>query len=124
MTEFEQRIADIASKLAKSVIGALRKMTVVELSWLLRRPAVASSGGAATTRPARKAMKLKPVAAAKGAVRRKLKLSPARRAALRIQGAYIGLLRSLPAGKQAKVKLLAKTKGVKAAVEVMKRGRK
>ena len=126
MTELEQRIGDIAGKFARSVVDALRNMTVDELGWLLRSPVAASTAGAATTRPVRKAKttKPRPVAAAKAAAPRKLKLSPARKAALRIHGTYIGLVRGLPAAEKAKMKLLAKKNGMKAAVEAMKRGRK
>jgi len=182
MTELESTIRDIADSFAKSVLDALRKMTLAELAWLLRPSVAASTAGATTKRPAKtakaparpkkkssfrqlqgrymglirnftgavrkqikgiakakglpaaiaamakllasktKATKPKPVAAK--AAPRKLKLSPARKAALKIQGTYIGLVRGLPAAQKAKIKALAKKKGMKAAVEAMKRGRK
>ncbi len=50
------------------------------------------------------------------APRRKLKLSPQRVAALKLQGQYIGHMRMLPARQQARVKALRVEKGVRAAI--------
>ncbi len=47
---------------------------------------------------------------------RKLKLSPARRAALKLQGRYMGYMRGLKPQQKARVKALAASKGVRAAV--------
>jgi hypothetical protein len=47
---------------------------------------------------------------------RKLKLSPARRASLRLQGQYMGYLRGLKARQKARVKALRARKGVRAAI--------
>ena len=48
--------------------------------------------------------------------RRKLRLSPQRMAALKLQGQYIGHMRMLPARQQARVKALRVKKGVRAAI--------
>jgi hypothetical protein len=48
--------------------------------------------------------------------RRKLQLSPRRKAALKLQGQYIGHMRMLPARQQARVKALRRDKGVRAAI--------
>jgi len=48
--------------------------------------------------------------------RRKLRLTPQRMAALKLQGQYIGHMRMLPARQQARVKALRLTKGVRAAI--------
>ena len=48
--------------------------------------------------------------------RRKLKLSPQRVAALKLQGQYIGHMRMLPAKQQARVKAMRETKGIRAAI--------
>ena len=48
--------------------------------------------------------------------RRKLRLSPQRMAALKLQGQYIGHMRMLPARQQARVKALRLKKGVRAAI--------
>ena len=48
--------------------------------------------------------------------RRKLRLSPERVAALKLQGQYIGHMRMLPARQQARVKALRVEKGVRAAI--------
>ena len=50
------------------------------------------------------------------APRRKLRLSPQRMAALKLQGQYIGHMRMLPARQQARVKALRVEKGVRAAI--------
>lgn len=49
---------------------------------------------------------------------RKLNLSPQRRAALKLQGQYMGYLRGLKPRQQARVKALASAKGVRAAVSL------
>ena len=48
--------------------------------------------------------------------RRKLNLSPQRKASLKLQGQYIGHMRMLPARQQARVKALRLQKGVRAAI--------
>ena len=48
--------------------------------------------------------------------RRKLRLTPKRMAALKLQGQYIGHMRMLPARQQARVKALRLKKGVRAAI--------
>jgi hypothetical protein len=52
---------------------------------------------------------------------RKLKLSPARRAALKLQGQYMGYLRGLPRREKAQVKALRVAKGIEAAIRQAKR---
>jgi len=61
--------------------------------------------------------------AAKGAAapRRKLNLSPARRAQLELQGQYIGHMRMLPSRQQAAVKALRAKKGIRPAIALAKR---
>lgn len=51
---------------------------------------------------------------------RKLRLSPARRAALKLQGQYMGYLRTLKPRQKARVKALRATKGVRAAITLAK----
>jgi hypothetical protein len=53
--------------------------------------------------------------------RRKLELSPARRAQLELQGQYIGHMRMLPARQQAAVKALRVKKGIRPAIALAKR---
>lgn len=50
--------------------------------------------------------------------RRRLRLSPQRRAALKLQGQYMGYLRGLKPRQKARVKALAASKGVRAAVSL------
>src|SRR5436309_15209977 len=52
---------------------------------------------------------------------RKLRLSPARRASLKLQGQYMGYLRGLNAGQKARVKRLRTTNGVRRAITLAKR---
>jgi hypothetical protein len=49
---------------------------------------------------------------------RKLKLSPARRAALKLQGQYMGYLRGLTRRQKARVKSVRATKGVRPALSL------
>jgi len=53
--------------------------------------------------------------------KRKLKLSPERRAALMLQGSYIGHLRNLKPRQKAQVKALRAEKGMRAAIAMAKR---
>ncbi len=53
--------------------------------------------------------------------RRRLRLSPQRRAALKLQGQYMGYLRGLKPRQKSRVKAVAAAKGVRAAV-VLARG--
>jgi hypothetical protein len=78
--------------------------------------------------PAKKAIPAEAVASKKapkakkaGPAKKKLALSPQRKAQLKLQGAYIGFMRSLPAAEKAKIKAISAAKGMKAAVEVMRK---
>ena len=53
---------------------------------------------------------------AASAPRRKLNLTPQRKAALKLQGQYIGHMRMLPAKQQARVKAMRDQKGIRAAI--------
>jgi hypothetical protein len=53
--------------------------------------------------------------------RRKLKLSPARRAALKLQGQYMGYMRGLKAAQKKQVKARAAAKGIAEAVGLARR---
>jgi len=53
--------------------------------------------------------------------RRRLRLSTARRAALKVQGQYMGYLRGLKPRQKARVKALRAAKGVRAAISLAKR---
>ena len=52
---------------------------------------------------------------------RRLRLSPERRAALKLQGQYMGYLRGLKAGQKARVKALRAAKGVRPAIAFARR---
>jgi len=52
---------------------------------------------------------------------RKLKLSPARMAALKLQGQYIGYIRTLEPRKKQRVQALRAQKGIRAAIAQAKR---
>lgn len=52
---------------------------------------------------------------------RKLKLSPARRASLRLQGQYMGYLRSLKPRQKARVKALRAARGAGAAISLARK---
>jgi hypothetical protein len=55
------------------------------------------------------------------AVRRKLNLSPSRRAALKLQGRYMGYVRKLGAKQKARVKAIRAEKGIHAAIAMARR---
>ena len=53
--------------------------------------------------------------------RRKPRLSAKQRAALKLQGKYMGTMRGLPAGKRAQVKKIRAAKGIRAAIAAAKK---
>jgi hypothetical protein len=53
--------------------------------------------------------------------RRKLRLTPARRAALKLQGQYMGYMRMLAPAQKTRVKKVRATKGIRAAIAAAKR---
>ena len=70
--------------------------------------------------PAAKAATAKKVAkAATKPAPKKLKMTPARKAQLKVQGTYIGLIRGLPAAQKAAMKKIAAKSGMAAAVVAM-----
>jgi hypothetical protein len=52
---------------------------------------------------------------------RKLRLSPARRASLKLQGQYMGYLRTLKPRQKARVKALRAAKGVRVAISTARK---
>jgi len=52
---------------------------------------------------------------------RKLKITPARRAALKLQGQYMGYMRNLKPRQKAQVKSIKAAKGIRAAIATAKR---
>jgi hypothetical protein len=53
--------------------------------------------------------------------RRKLKITPARRAALKLQGQYMGYMRQLKPRQRAQVKKIRAQKGIRPAIAAAKR---
>jgi hypothetical protein len=53
--------------------------------------------------------------------RRKMQMTPARRAALKLQGQYMGYMRNLKPQQKAKVKKIRAVKGIRAAITAAKR---
>jgi hypothetical protein len=60
-------------------------------------------------------------AAGASAPRRRLKLSPKRRAALKLHGSYLGRIRQLNPAQKAKVRALKAKRGYHAAIALAKR---
>ena len=58
---------------------------------------------------------------APGMANRKLQLTPARRAALKLQGQYMGYMRPLKPAQKAKVKKIRVAKGIRAAIATAQR---
>ena len=48
--------------------------------------------------------------------RRKMRLTPARRAALKLQGRYLGYMRQLKPAQKARVRKIREAKGIRAAI--------
>jgi hypothetical protein len=60
-------------------------------------------------------------ASAASTVRRKLRLSPARRRALKLQGSYLGYMRQLKPALKAKVKAVKAKKGMRVAIAMARK---
>ena len=122
MGNLNEKIQTVAADFARSVLGMIRGMTLNELVSLT------GLGGDATktTRKARKAAPAKaapkvPAGEPKAAPKRKITNSPALAAARKIQGQYLGLLRKFSGMGRKRLKNIAKSGGVPAAVAEMKK---
>jgi len=62
-----------------------------------------------------------PTSSTNGGGRKKPTLSTKQRAALKLQGKYMGTMRGLPASKRAKVKKVRAEKGIRAAIQAAER---
>ncbi len=103
------RIISLGKK--SGIPAAVAEMLKLRQRKIAAKPAVAARKGRAITAPT----------PTKKTPARKLKISPARAAQLKVQGAYIGLMRSLPAAEKARVKAIAAKKGMAAAVAKMRK---
>jgi hypothetical protein len=114
MSELHSRIRTVADQFAKAVVSAIRGMTLEQLVELV--------GGKQAVVPKRTAPKRR-ARAAKAAAKpkRKITSSPALRAARKIQGQYIGLMRKLSPKEKQRIQAIARTKSVAAAVAEMKK---
>jgi hypothetical protein len=134
MSDLRTKVEDAAREFSSRIVGMLKGMTLHDLVGLaettaakvVKRARVKVIAAPAKAARRERATPRKKAAVQKVAAPRKLKISPARRAQLRIHGTYIGMMRGLPAAAKAKIKAIAKDKGMKAAVEAMKKlpGRK
>jgi hypothetical protein len=130
-SELETKIRKAAEDFAHSVLGTLKSMTLAEIAELVQGGAataahveakhVVRAKPAAKKTPAKKVVSAKEAAPAKKAATKKLKLSPARAAALKVQGTYIGLLRSLSVAEKARIKGISARKGMPAAIAAMRK---
>lgn len=93
----------------------LRALRVGLVSVVSRGPAPKAKGASAAAKPAAKAAP---------AGRRRVTMTPKMKIARKLQGRYLGLLRSLNAGAKAAVKKIAQTQGVAAAVKEAERRKK
>ena len=89
-----------------------REMRVIRVS--------IKSLGRALARLAPLVQKTDTAAPTNGTPRRKLKLTPKRRAALKLQGSYLGYMRQLKPTQKAKVRAAREAKGIQAAIRVAK----
>ena len=98
----------ISSELSNIVrsVGSIQDALSRLIPLLESRPAAAATAAAA------------PAVSGGRRPRRKLHLTPQRKAALKLQGQYMGYLRGLKPREQAKVKALAASKGVRSAVSL------
>ena len=86
---------------------ATLRTSISDLDRALTRLAASLNGSPASGSPSRST--------------RKLTLTPARRAALKLQGQYMGYLRNLKPRQKAEVKAVRETKGIGPAIAAAKR---
>jgi hypothetical protein len=126
-SELETKIQKAAEAFAHTVLGTLETLTLAEIAGLVQGVGTAVvervKGHRARPgpKPGAKEAVARKAAPAKPAATRKLTISPARAKQLKVQGTYIGLMRSLPAGEKAKIKAIAAKRGMAAAVAVMRK---
>lgn len=133
MSDFEHRIKQAADDFARSVLNALRGLTLTELAKVLQVTGAAvvrrvrpQRAPAAVPAPAKAAPKARPAArraAAKPATAKpktKRPLSPKQAAARRVQGQYLGLLRKFSDAQKKQFKAIAQEDGVGAALSAIK----
>jgi hypothetical protein len=93
--------------IAREVLLIRRSLASVIRSLVRLAPALQAAAAAGRGRPA--------------VPRRRLRLSPARRAALKLQGQYMGHLRTLPPGQKARVKAVRVQKGIRPAIALARK---
>jgi len=108
-TNITALIEEFAAKLVAATEAAASERIHAALS--------AAFGTPVKRGPGRPKQTVAPVAKPAGA-RRKMRLTPKLLAARRVQGQYLGALRSLNQANRAKVKSVAKDKGVPAALKL------
>ena len=94
------------SALAKQVRSVGTTLRRLERQLLALAPAIAAAAKANAPT----------AASAASTVRRKLRLSPARRRALKLQGRYLGYMRQLKLAQKTRVKAVKAKKGIHAAI--------
>lgn len=119
MSDLEKKIKAAADQFTKAIFGALRSMTIEDIGALANLPGTPAAPRKLPARRTRPAVAAKAVAPKQ--VKRVVKLSPKARAALQIQGRYIGLLRKFDDKRKAAIKAITKKSGVPAAVAEMKK---
>ncbi len=93
--------------IAREVLLIRRSLTSVIRSLVRLGPALEAAAAGSRERPE--------------GPRRKLRLSPKRRAALKLQGQYMGHLRTLKPAQKARVKALRAAKGIRPAIALARR---
>lgn len=99
-------MAAARQSLIRAEVATLRRSLTV-LDRALRRLSASMNGS--------------PVAFASAGTRRKLTITPARRAALKLQGQYMGYLRNLKPKQKAVVKALRVAKGIRPAIAMARK---
>ena len=135
LREFQSFRAEAAPSIPSGQIRALRAEFGESRKAFAERLGVSSSivylwesGRSIPSRPALVRRIERLLAAGKGrgaerppAAKRSVRLSPQRRAALQLQGKYMGYLRNLAKGEKTRVKALRASKGYPAAIELARR---
>ncbi len=118
MSELQTKIKTVADQFAKAIIGAIRGMTLEQLVELVGGAGKSVAKAAGLKRRGRPP---KAVAAVVVKPNRKITNSPALRAARKIQGQYLGLMRKFSPREKLQIKALARKQSVAAAVAEMKK---
>jgi hypothetical protein len=114
MPNASAEVEAIITSFVERIIATVESQTVQRVQ---RAVLVAFPRSPASPMPSSRARETSPAAETSAKKTRKFNLTPKGLAARKLQGKYMGFLRALPEAKRERVKLVAREKGVAAAIQ-------